>query len=73
MKIPEHPLNDPAERSRDYLINARRCADLANNAYLPAVEGTTGDDKEWVVLLGVMNALLAIAEATVPPPPDLRG
>lgn len=70
---PEHPMSDPGERSRDYMIHARRCADLVNKAYLPTVEQTTGREKGLVIQLAVMNALMAIAEATVPPPPGMRG
>lgn len=64
---------EPGERARDYLIHARRCADLVNRAYLPTIEQTPGHDKGLVVQLAAMNALMAIAEATVPPPPGLRG
>lgn len=68
--------DDPGERARVYLGFARRCADLVNKAYLPTVEQTAGVNREWVVSLAAMNALMAIAEAAVPPPPrsdDLRG
>lgn len=69
-----NPNNDPGEKARTYLIYARRCADLLNAAYLPSVEQATGDNREWVAQLAAMNAVLAIAEATVPPPPPrLRG
>lgn len=65
--------DDPGERARVYLENARKCADMLNRAYLPVVEQATGNDRAWVAQLATMNAILAIAEMTVPPPPGLRG
>jgi len=60
-------------RARAYLDNARKCADLANAAYLPDIQTTPGANRDFVAQMAIMNALAAIAEMTVPPPPGMRG
>lgn len=56
--------------AREYLENARQCASLVNAVELPRLGENT--DPQKVVQIGILNALLAIAETQVPEEPGMR-
>lgn len=61
---------DRGALAREYLANARRCADLVNAVEMPRIGESTDPGK--VRDIAIMNALLAIAMVQVPPEPGSR-
>lgn len=64
--------NDPdrGDLARQYLANARRCADLVNTVEMPRIGENT--DPARVRDIAIMNALVAIAMVQVPDEPGAR-
>lgn len=65
-------VNEPVrgEAARRYLANAQRCADLVNAVEMPRIGKNT--DPSRVLDIAIMNALVAVALATVPAEPGSR-